>query len=422
VLILDYVIIGNSAAGIGAVEGIRRVDREGKITIISDEEYSAYSRPLISYYLADKVTQEEMKYRPDEFYNQNNVDAKLGIKVTEVNEDDKKVLLEDDEEVTYDKLLVATGGAPFIPEMKGVNKENISNFIKLDDAKAIASDIKESEAEEVVILGAGLIGLKAAEALIKKGLKVTVVELADRVLSAILDKEAADLVQEHLEEAGINFILEDTIIEFLGDEKATGVKLKSGQELDCDLAVVAVGVKPNVSIVKGTNVEVNRGLVVNDKLETNIDDIYAAGDVSEGYDMLHEMAGVIPIWPNAYNQGLVAGQNMAGSNESYREGFARNAIGFFDLSMITAGIINPATDEYEVLIDKVEEDKVYKKIVLKDGKIVGFIYLNDVDRAGILTGLIKEQKGVEDIKNQLLADDFGYIDFDKEWRTQKLAE
>ncbi|KXS42591.1 MAG: FAD-dependent pyridine nucleotide-disulfide oxidoreductase, partial [Candidatus Frackibacter sp. T328-2] len=324
-LILDYVIIGNSAAGIGAVEGIRRVDREGKITIISDEEYSAYSRPLISYYLADKVTQEEMKYRPDEFYNQNNVDAKLGIKVTEVNEDDKKVLLEDDEEVTYDKLLVATGGAPFIPEMKGVNKENISNFIKLDDAKAIASDIKESEAEEVVILGAGLIGLKAAEALIKKGLKVTVVELADRVLSAILDKEAADLVQEHLEEAGINFILEDTIIEFLGDEKVTGVKLKSGQELDCDLAVVAVGVKPNVSIVKGTNVEVNRGLVVNDKLETNIDDIYAAGDVSEGYDMLHEMAGVIPIWPNAYNQGLVAGQNMAGSNESYREGFARNA-------------------------------------------------------------------------------------------------
>lgn len=419
---MDYVIIGNSAAGIGAIEGIREIDADGRVTVISDEPYHTYSRPLISYYLADKVDWEQMKFRSDDFYAENNVETKLGVKATGINEAAKSVNLANGEEVEFDKLLVATGGTPSIPPMKGINKDNIYNFIKVDDAKSIAGKIEDLETGKVVILGTGLIGLKAAEALVKQGLDVTVVELADRVLSAILDNEAAKLVQHHLEEKGINFIFEDTITEFLGEDEVAGVKLESDQELNCDLAVVAVGVRPNTEIVKGTDIEVNRGIIINDRLETDTEDIYAAGDVAEGEDLVRKTKEVVPIWPDAYNQGRTAGMNMAGAKEDYTESFSRNSIGFFGLPMITAGIIESAGDDYEVLVAKDEAEKVYKKIVLRNDRIVGFIYLNDIDRAGILTGLIKEEKNVAEVKDQLLNDDFGYLSFSKEWRQEKLTK
>ncbi|MCK8827903.1 FAD-dependent oxidoreductase [Natroniella acetigena] len=417
---MDYVIIGNSAAGIGAIEGIRKVDQEGKITVISDEEYHTYSRPLISYYLAEQVSAEQMKYRGADFYQEYGVETRLGDRVVKVDQDDKLLALESGEEINFNKLLVATGGTPFIPPITGANKDNIYTFIKLDDSKAIAQEVEEGDIKEVVILGAGLIGLKAAEALVKLGVKVTVVELADRVLSAILDQDAAEIVQQNLEAKGIEFVLEDTIEEFSGTDRATAVKLKSGQQLKTDLAIIAVGVRPNTELVQDTEVELNRGVIVDDQLETNISGIYAAGDVSEGYDLVRGSAAVIPIWPNAYRQGLVAGQNMAGASESYNEGFVRNSIGFFGLPMITAGIINPEGDGYEVLSSKLLENNSYRKVVLQEGKIVGFIYLTDIDRAGILTGLIKEEQDVSQIKEELLADDFGYLSFSEEERRKLL--
>lgn len=442
---MNYVIIGNSAAGIGAVEGIRKYDQQGKITIISDEPYHTYSRPLISYYLAGKVNQEQMKFRPYDFYEKNRVETILGKRAVKIDQSSKTVSLEDGQQIGFDKLLLATGGKPFIPPIKGSEMENILTFIKMDDVRAIAERLETAgvrdcqgredypEKERIVvtghdqlrpvkavILGAGLIGLKAAEALVKLGVKVTVVELADRVLSTILDHEAAALVQSHLEDKGISFELEDTIEEFIGEKAVRKVRLKSGFVINCDLAIVAVGVRPKVNLVEGTGIEINRGILVNKKMETNIEDIYAAGDVAEGYDMLKGTAGVIPIWPNAYNQGLTAGENMTGADKTYEEGFARNSIGFFGLPMITAGIINPEGDEYEILVDKAVEDNTYRKVVLRDDKIVGFIYLNKVDRAGILTGLIKEQQDIGDIKEKILADDFGYLTFSEEWRRAKL--
>lgn len=423
---MKYLIVGNSAAGIGAVEGIREIDQEGQITLISDENYHTYSRPLISYYLAGNVDIEGMKYRSDDFYRKQNVKTRLGEKVVSLNSAQKCVTLETGEQTNFDKLLLATGGRPFFPLIQGINKENVYSFIKLNDVKVIADRIGNLNSDRgVVILGAGLIGLKAAEALVKLNFKVTVVELADQILSRILDQKAAALVQKHMENEGICFKLADTIEKFEGDKEANSVILKSGLEINCDLAIIAVGVRPQVSIVKDTGIDINKGILVSKKMETSIQDIYAAGDVAEGFNMLAGSAGVIPIWPNAYNQGLTAGKNMAGGKEIYQEGFARNSISFFDLPLITAGIINPEEDKgFQTIVKEdldVDELK-YRKFVLKNDILNGFIFIKEIDRAGIFTGLLKEQKDIGDIKGSLLKDDFGYLSFEQSFRKEKLLK
>jgi NAD(P)H-nitrite reductase large subunit len=417
---MKYVIVGNSAAAIGAVEGIRKSDKESPITLISDEPYHTYSRPLISYYLAGKVSQEKMYYRKPEFYSQNGVEAILGVKAEKLDTAEKSVSLADGRSIEYDKLLIATGGRPFVPPGLEVNKLNTFSFIKLDDVKAIEKLAKPGS--KTVIIGAGLIGLKAAEGLAKLGVDITVVELANRVLSAILDEEAAAFVQQQLEEHQVKFELNTTVEQVLGDEQVAGVALKNGKQLDCDFLIVAIGVVPNTELVQATEVRVNRGIVVDDNMATNVSGVYAAGDVSEGYDLIYKTQRVLPILPNAYQQGETAGENMAGAEKAYKGGFAMNAIGFFDYPMITAGIIKPDGNDFEILVDRDSERKSYKKIVLKNNVVVGFIYLNKVDRAGIITGLIREEADVSKFKAELLKDDFGYINMSREERAAKLLK
>ena len=415
---MSYVIIGNSAAAIGAIEGIRRVDKNTAIKLVSNEPYHTYSRPLISYYLAGKVTEDKMYYRKQDFYAKNNVETILGVKATGIDVQSKEIALENGEKISYSKLLIATGGTPFIPPMEGLDKENIFNFIKLDDVKAIEATAKPKD--KAIIIGAGLIGLKAAEGLHHLGVDVTVVELANRALPAILDEEGAKIVQGRLESKGINFELNTSVTTITGGDKATGVKLQNGRELTADLVIIAVGVRPNTEIVLNTAITVNRGIVIDEQGQTNIQDIYAAGDVAEGYDVVYGQQRILPIWPNAYNQGENAGLNMAGQKSTYKGGFAMNSIGFFGLPMITAGIISPEDNSHEVMIKARADQEVYKKIILKDNKIVGFIFLNHVDRAGILTSFIAQGTDISGFKEALLKDDFGYIHLPKELRIDRL--
>jgi len=213
-------------------------------------------------------------------------------------------------------------------QTKGFELKNVFTFIKFDDVKAIDEAIKNG-AKKAVVIGAGLSGLKAAEALIKRNVDVTVVELANRILGSILDLEASKIVQNELEKHGIVFKLETSVDEITGDGKVEKVKLKNGEVLDADIVVFAIGVVPNVDFLKGTELKINRGIVVNNKMETNIKDVYAAGDCAEGYDFVFEQQRVIPIWPNAYNQGETAGYNMAGVEKTFDRGFPMNSIGFF---------------------------------------------------------------------------------------------
>lgn len=416
---MNYVIIGNSAAAVGAVEGIRQVDQKGKITIISDEPYHTYSRPLISYWLAGKVTADNMVYRDGGFYEANGVDAMLGKKAVSVDTKDKKVVLDDGKSVKYDRLLIATGGKPIVPPMKGLDKEGIYTFLKFDDVKAISQ--AATPGKKAVIIGAGLIGLKAAEALLKLGLDITVVELANRVLSAILDEEAGAMVQGRLEEAGIKFALNTTVKEITGKKQVSGVTLENGNKLDCDLLVVAIGVQPNIDVVKDVGIKINRGIVVDEHMQTSDAKVYAAGDVAEGYDLVYGVNRVLPLLPNAYMQGEVAGRNMAGADTAFGGGVAMNAIGFYDLPMLTAGIIKPDSDACEVFAEADPTTRTYRKIVLQDNRLVGYICLNKVDRAGILTGLIRDKADVGAYKADLIRPDFGYINFPQEFRQDRLT-
>lgn len=275
---------------------------------------------------------------------------------------------------------------------------------------------------KVVVIGAGLIGLKATEALVKREAIVTVAELSDRILSAILDEESALIVQNHLEEQGVKFQLNNTVSEIQGEKgKVTGVRLQNGEELECDRVILAIGVRPNLDLVQDTGMKLNQGIVVNPQMATSVADVYAAGDVSEGYDKIYQENRVLPILPNAYKQGFNAGVNMAGGSSEYLGGFAMNAIGFFDLPMLTAGIIKPNSPDFQEYIQLDRAKRSYKKIVLRAGKLVGYIALNTVDRSGILTGLMDQDVDVTAFQEHLLKDDFGYIHFPKELRNQRLT-
>ena len=220
---MQYVIIGNSAAAIGAVEGIRKQDSTGKILLLSSEQYHTYSRPLISYYLEGKVDENQMRYREYDFYKVNNVETRLGTKVFWIDFNSKEVVLENNERIQYKKLLIATGGNPFVPHMEGLGKAGIYTFLSLDAAKSIKNVCFQGA--KAVVIGAGLIGLKVAEALAKLNVDVTVIELANRVLSSVLDETAAGIVQKHLENHGIKFFLNNSVKWFNGDWAVNSVTL-----------------------------------------------------------------------------------------------------------------------------------------------------------------------------------------------------
>lgn len=416
---MEYVIIGNSAAAVAAVEGIRKNDKDGNIILISDERHHTYSRPLISYYLGDKVKTEGMYYRDQDFYIKNNVKAILGKKAVEIKQEQKKVVLENGEQVAYDKLLIATGSVPFVPPMEGLeNKENIFTFLKWDDSIALKDKVNKDS--KVVIIGAGLIGLKAAEGLNKLCDDVTVVELADRVLSTILDNQAAGIVQRHIEHKGTKFILNNTVSKICGEGKVEKVVLKDGTELPCDILVVAIGVRPNVALAQTAGVQVHRGIMVDSRMETSVEDIYAAGDVTESMDITVNTNRILALWPNAYYQGEIAGCNMSGGTMQFNGAFPMNAIGFFGLPMITAGIVNPVGDQYSIYMEYNEDEEWLKKFVVKGDVLVGFILLNKVDRAGIYTSLIRDKVPLKMIKHDLLEDGFGLKAFPKSIRKEKM--
>jgi len=416
-MVVNYVIIGNSTAAVGAVEAIREVDRKNPIMIISDELYHTYSRPLISYFLAGKVSPDKMLYRPRDFYVDNKVGLFFGKKAVSLDIPGCRVELEDGETVSYDRLLLATGGRPFIPGVKGLDKENIFTFSCWDDVQKIKENLRSDT--KAVVIGGGLTGLKAAESLSMLGVEVTIVELADRVLSTILDEPAAQLIHNVLEQHNITCHLGTTVAEILGDDKVSGVLLQNGDELSCDMLIFAIGITPNIDLVKDTAVETNKGIVVDKHMRTSVNGIYAAGDVAEGYDLLFKKNRVLATLPNAYKQGEIAGLNMAGVPAVFAGGFAYNAISFFGFPIITAGLQGAEGNiREEVEID--EETCTYKKIIFKDDNIIGFIFLNDVDRAGILTGIIRDSLDVGEFKGHLADMKFGYASFPKKLRKERL--
>jgi NAD(P)H-nitrite reductase large subunit len=416
-----YVIIGGSAGGIGAVEAIREVDPVGTLTVISEEKVPQYSRPMISEYVSKEATLETMKYRGDQFWKSNKVQTLTGRTATKIDFNKKQVELDGGDRIGYEKLLIATGGKPFVPRMEGGDKSGVFTFTELSSAEKIEATLEQSKS--AVVIGGGLIGVSASEALVKRGIKVTLVELKENILNLILDKTASEIAEKVLTEAGVTVITGQTVQRILGktDNEAAvgGVVMTDGKEIPCDLVVVAIGVIPRTELVKETPVKVNRGIVVDRFMRTSIPDVYACGDVAEAHDFLIDGNRLLPLWPLAHMGGRVAGYNMAGKKAEYEGGTVMSSLKYFDLPVIAVGDVNPQDlSDYEVLVELKPEKPVYKKILLKDGALVGFIFLGELERAGIFFRLLKNHVDVSAIKEELLSEDFGIVTLPEQLRQE----
>jgi NAD(P)H-nitrite reductase large subunit len=418
-----YLIIGNSAGGIGAVEAIRKVDNEGTIAVLSDESYHTYSRPLISYFLADEIAYDKMFYRRSDFYEKKKVEAILGKKAVKIDFDNKAIVLEDESQVGFESLLLATGGEPFVPKIAGMEVYDYSTFTTLNDALKLRDKLDNGSIKSAVILGGGLIGLKAAEGLFARGIDITVVEFANRVLSPVLDEIAAGLIQKVIEQKGIKIIPNHTIAEIVGENgKVNGVILDKGERIDCDTVIVAIGVRPRIELVKDTPIKINRGIVVNKNMRTTVPNIYACGDCAEVYDFILDNYRLTPLWPTAHVGGRIAGFNMACVEKEYVWGTGMNSVDFFGFPVISAGFINPPEgQEMEILIKNDPEKMIYKKLLIKDNRIVGMIFVNEVDRAGVILGLMRDKVDITPFKNEIMLEDFGQIYIPENLRRESAA-
>ncbi|MDR1836164.1 MAG: FAD-dependent oxidoreductase [Treponema sp.] len=411
----EYVIIGNSAAGIGAVEGIRQIDKQGKITVITNEPYHTYSRPLISYFLLGKVTEESMKYRGGGFYTDNNCKLLAGTSVTRIDTKAKQAVLSDGNRVPYDKLLVATGSAAFVPPFEGLDTvKDKFTFMSLDDARNLdkaltVPALSQKQNKRALIIGAGLIGLKCAEGIADRVSHITVIDLAPRILSSILDEDGAKVVQSHIESKGIEFRLAAGVKKFEGGAAV----LEGGEKIGFDVLVLAVGVRPNTALLKDI-ADIDRGIVVNGRSETSAPGIFAAGDCTQTLDISSGQNKIMALLPNAYMQGECAGVNMAGGEKTFDKAIPMNAIGFFGLHMITAG-------NYTGGVYAQNEGGNYKRLFYSDNKLNGYILIGGVEKAGIYTSLIRERTPLDTIDFALVCERPGLMAFTKEDRMAKLG-
>jgi NAD(P)H-nitrite reductase large subunit len=415
-----YLIIGNSAGGIAAAEAIREMDKAGEITIISDEPYHAYSRPLISEYLAKRCPLERMLFRPADFYEKNNIRTFLGKKAQHLDIDKHIVELESGEKIRWEKLLLATGGLPIVPEIEGIGLKGVFTFTKLDDAKAIDEFLSHYGIKvRAIVIGGGLIGVGVTEALVRRGIEATIVEMKERILNTILDEEGSTLEEKTLTEAGVEIITGHTVGKigsYLPGE-ATGVNLDDTRPIPCELVIVAIGVRPRLDLAIGTGIKVNRGIVVDRRMATSNPEVFACGDVVEAHDFIYGENRLTPIWPNAYMGGRVAGFNMAGVPTEYSGGTAMNSLKYFGLAVASAGMVNPPDDSYEVISNRY--DHMYKKVVLKDGLVVGMVFAGDIEKSGVVFSLMKDRVEVERFKQALVAEDFSLASLPEEmWRAR----
>lgn len=414
---MNYVIIGASAAGLSAAESIRKNDLDGSITVLTNEAYLPYSRPSISYYLKGKISENDIFLRKQSFYKTNNIEIITNAKVTAINKD-KKTVSVGRKTYPYDKLCICTGSKPFVPPMKNVEgKQNALTFLDIATVKNIKKLANKNT--KAVVIGAGLIGMKAAEGLAKGCRSVEVVELSERILPSILDVKSSLTVKKHLEENGITFHLGNTVVsaQSKGD-RITAVTLKNGKTLDCDLLILAVGVRPNTELAEKSGIEVEKGIVTNTKtMQTSDKDIYAAGDCCVSVDMLDGNKKIIALWPNAVTGGRVAGSQMSGGKEIVGASYSVNAIDFFGLSICTCGLINAQGEKYKEIV-KSNGDK-YKRLIIENDKLVGFVLINSSENAGIYTSIISNRISLDTLCGDI-ADDPTIFLFDKQTRIEKL--
>ncbi|MDK0735445.1 FAD-dependent oxidoreductase [Clostridium perfringens] len=396
---MRYIVVGASAAGISGAKTLRELDKDAEIILVSKDE-NVYSRCILHHYISGHRDIEALDFTDRDFFEKYNIEWKKGLEVKSIDDREHVIVLSNGESLKYDKILLATGASAFIPPVENLREaKNVVGLRNLEDAIKIKEEAEK--VKNVVVLGAGLVGIDAIAGLAFKDLNVTLVEMGDRVLPIQLDKYASSKYEKRFEDAGVKLKLGVRAEKVLIDENKNpkALLINTGEEIPCELIIVATGVRSNVAFLKDSSIETDRfGLIINEKGETNAIDVYGAGDIT----------GRNPIWPTAVKEGIIAANNMVG-NEIFMEDFfgSKNTMNFLGLTTMSLGVVNAPDDSYTEEIDISGEN--YKKIIHKDGKIYGAIIQGDLSYAGVLTQLIKEKIHVSKVKKPLFEID--YADF-----------
>ena len=399
---MRLVIIGAGAAGLSALRAIREIDSNSEVVVVKKESAPPYSLSSLPFSLAGEIKDERMnRFDPDYFQSMNA--TVVAGRVDGVLTDAKKLILDGGKEAHYDRLLIASGSSPIMPRIKGLDKEGVHTMGSLSDTWMLREAAKS--AGKIVVIGAGFVGLEAAIALKKMGKDVVVVEMLDRVLPKMLDPDMSAIAQGLLEAGGIEIRLGDQVTEVFGEQKVTGVRLSKG-EIGCDLVVVGIGVRPNIGFIKGTPIKTNIGVVVDDMMRTTVADIYAAGDIVEALDPLTGKPRMAAIWPNAIEQGRVAGRNMAGVETHYPGLLSVNVINIFDTPVVALGLTSSDVDGAESAA--VSRGGNTRKLIVKEDRAVGVQSIGSIRNLGYLLGLINKGQKLGDLKEKVLDERFAY--------------
>jgi NAD(P)H-nitrite reductase large subunit len=410
---MRYIIIGGSAAAISAVESIRSLDHDSQIDLFSDEETPLFSRVLLPYYVAEELSKPLLNFRTADFFEENKVVPHMGVKVTDLNPAAKTIKASDGKKYAFDKLLLATGGKPIVPPIPGVDKEGISTLKTMADAEKIYN----MKGKRAVVIGAGSIGVEACISLTRRGIKATLLEQLGQVMPTVFDAEAAQIVCQRIEDLGIEVITGEKALKFKGDKRVTGV-VTDTRELPCDMVVLSVGVRPatELAVQAGLKLGDLKGIRVDEFMMTSAPDIYAAGDVAETHDIARDTWFLNAIWPCAFEQGHIAGFNMAGKKTAYPGSYRRNSIGnFIGIPAISMGVTHAescamTSDEDEFREIRVRTKDVYKKLVLRNGKLIGAILVGHTQKAGLMSILLRKQVYIADCIPMLMSERLSFMD------------
>jgi NAD(P)H-nitrite reductase large subunit len=401
----EFLIIGNGVAGVSAAERIKTLEPDTSVTIISKEKHPFYYRRNLAWYLAGRISKDQLIVKPHTFYEERGIEVITDTLVTSLDPINKQVESSRGK-FRYTKLLIATGSNPFLLKMEGSELDGIYLLRTLDDAERISEEL--SNISDVAIIGGGLLGLNLAEAAVSRGKRATVIEIGERVCPQILDTVASSYIQAHMQEKGVVVKVGEAAKAFQGSGSVESVKTSQGAVIPCQMVLFAVGVRPSIGWLQGSGINTDRGVIVDEYLQSNMEGVYAAGDVAQAYDKVLGRHLINTSWANAEEQGSIAGENMAESPTKYGGSIKANVESVFGLPMVGMGVTHPEGSEYKVYVSGSDAQKKYKKIVVQDNLIVGAIIVGDVKEVDALQSLIK--RGV-DITGYLQKIETGDIDF-----------
>jgi nitrite reductase (NADH) large subunit len=397
---MNAIIIGNGLAGTMAAKTLRELDSAVEIHVFAEEKYPYYPRPNLIEYLAGRLPYERIFAFSDEWQVRQKIDVHLGEPVRKILPESGEIELDRGRREKYDALLVATGSSSFVPPIKGSDKRGVFTLRTLDDALAILEYMKSHS--RVAIIGGGLLGLEIARAAKSRGAEVEVLEFFDRLLPLHLDAYGATLLKDQIENLGIRVSLGAVTQEILGQEEVSGLGLKGGAKIGADMVIIAAGVKPNLALVREVGLALDRGLVVDDRLQTSHSQIFAAGDVIQHQGKFY---GIIPA---SFEQARTAAYNILGQEKKYEGTIPSNTLKVVGLHVTSVGMTNPESAGFKEVRKFKKEEGIYKKIVLQDGALVGAIWMGTKKGVNEITHAVASKLQVSQWVTGLLEDDFDF--------------